>query len=75
MWPSTGNYCRGGVAISRLLSAAAESVLPEGMSRERFAWLERWVAEPGDIVRTPGTESNVKEIYDACKGSPRSPRT
>jgi cysteine synthase A len=36
------------------------------MSRERFAWLEQWVADPGDIVRTPGTESNVKEIYDKC---------
>jgi hypothetical protein len=36
------------------------------MSRERFAWLERWVVDPGDIIRTPGTESNVKEIYDKC---------
>ncbi len=67
VWPSTGNYCRGGVAISRLLGCRGVAVLPEGMSRERFAWLERWVTDPGDIVRTPGTESNVKEIYDACK--------
>jgi len=42
------------------------AVLPEGMSRERFEWLEDWVADPGDIIRTPGTESNVKEIYDKC---------
>ncbi|MDH3695325.1 MAG: pyridoxal-5'-phosphate-dependent protein subunit beta, partial [Gammaproteobacteria bacterium] len=41
-------------------------VLPEGMSRERFQWLEQWVTNPDDIVRTFGTESNVKEIYDAC---------
>jgi cysteine synthase A len=41
-------------------------VLPDGMSRERFEWLEKWVADPADIVRTPGTESNVKEIYDKC---------
>ena len=67
MWPSTGNYCRGGVAISRLLGCRGVAVLPEGMSRERFDWLERWVADPDDIVRTPGTESNVKEIYDRCK--------
>ncbi len=66
VWPSTGNYCRGGVAISRLLGCHGVAVLPEGMSRERFAWLERWVADPGDIIRTPGTESNVKEIYDKC---------
>jgi cysteine synthase len=67
VWPSTGNYCRGGVAISKLLGCRGVAVLPEGMSRERFDWLARWVAEPGDIVRTPGTESNVKEIYDRCK--------
>jgi cysteine synthase len=42
------------------------AVLPEGMSRERFSWLEDWVTGPDDIIRTPGTESNVKEIYDKC---------
>jgi cysteine synthase A len=67
IWPSTGNYCRGGVAVSRLLGCRGVAVLPEGMSRERFEWLERWVADPADIVRTPGSESNVKEIYDRCK--------
>ena len=66
VWPSTGNYCRGGAAISRLMGCRGVAVLPEGMSRERFAWLEDWVADPGDIIRTPGTESNVKEIYDKC---------
>jgi cysteine synthase len=69
IWPSTGNYCRGGVAISRLMGCRGVAVLPEGMSRERFEWLERWVVDPDeDIIRTPGTESNVKEIYDACAG-------
>lgn len=66
VWPSTGNYCRGGVAISRILGCRSVAVLPEGMSRERFEWLENWVTDPSDIVRTYGTESNVKEIYDAC---------
>jgi cysteine synthase A len=66
IWPSTGNYCRGGVAISRLMDCRGVAVLPEGMSRERFEWLERWVVDPSDIIRTPGTESNVKEIYDEC---------
>ncbi len=67
IWPSTGNYCRGGVAISRIMDCRGVAVLPEGMSRERFAWLEDWVVDPSDIIRTPGTESNVKEIYDRCK--------
>jgi cysteine synthase len=66
IWPSTGNYCRGGVAISRILGCRGVAVLPAGMSRERFDWLERWVSDPADIIRTPGTESNVREIYDKC---------
>src|SRR5262245_23447196 len=66
VWPSTGNYCRGGVAISRILGCRGVAVLPAGMSRERFDWLHHWVSDESDIVRTPGTESNVKEIYDKC---------
>ncbi len=66
VWPSTGNYCRGGVAIAKLLGCRSVAVLPEGMSRKRCNWLEEWVVDPKDIHRTPGTESNVKEIYDAC---------
>jgi cysteine synthase len=73
VWPSTGNYCRGGVAISRILGCRGVAVLPEGMSRERFAWLEKWVADPADIVKTPGSESNVKEIYDKCAELDRDP--
>ena len=43
VWPSTGNYCRGGVAISRILGCRGVAVLPEGMSQERFDWLGQWV--------------------------------
>ncbi|MCL4765041.1 MAG: pyridoxal-phosphate dependent enzyme [Hyphomicrobiaceae bacterium] len=73
VWPSTGNYCRGGVAISRILGCRGVAVLPAGMSQERFDWLERWVTSPEDIVRTRGTESNVKEIYDKCAALARDP--
>ena len=66
VWPSTGNYARGGVAISRLMGCRGIAVLPENMSRARFAWLDAWVADPADIIRTPGSESNVREIYEAC---------
>ncbi len=66
IWPSTGNYARGGVAISRIMGCRGVAVLPEGMSQERFDWLDRWVVDPADVIRTPGSESNVKEIYDAC---------
>ncbi|GGE61292.1 pyridoxal-phosphate dependent enzyme [Actibacterium pelagium] len=73
VWPSTGNYCRGGVAIANLLGCRSVAVLPEGMSQERFDWLNAWLADPNDIYRTPGTESNVKEIYDACYDLAKSP--
>ena len=73
VWPSTGNYCRGGIAVSRLMSSRGVAVLPEGMSQERFEWLEAWVQAKEDIVATPGTESNVKEIYDRCAVLARDP--
>ncbi|HLE60738.1 MAG TPA: pyridoxal-phosphate dependent enzyme [Thermoanaerobaculaceae bacterium] len=63
VWPSTGNYCRGGAFDSALLGCTAVAILPEGMSRERFEWLASIGAE---IIATPGSESNVKEIFDAC---------
>ncbi|HDZ58797.1 MAG TPA: pyridoxal-phosphate dependent enzyme, partial [Ignavibacteriales bacterium] len=63
VWPSTGNYCRGGTFNSALLSVHPVAILPEEMSRERFEWLENLGAE---IYATPGCESNVKEIYDKC---------
>ena len=74
IWPSTGNYARGGVAISRMLSARGTAVLPEGMSKERFDWLSKWTEDPSDIIRTYGTESNVKEIYDACNELQKDPQ-
>ena len=74
IWPSTGNYCRGGVAISNILGCRGVAVLPAGMSQERFDWLEKWVRNPADIIRTPGTESNVKEIYDKCQELERDPQ-
>ncbi len=63
VWPSTGNYCRGGAFDSALLGCGAIAILPEEMSQERFRWLESIGAE---IIATPGCESNVKEIFDAC---------
>ena len=74
IWPSTGNYARGGIAISRIMASRGVAILPEGMSQERFDWLERWCENPADdIIRTFGTESNVKEIYDACNELARDP--
>ncbi|MGB9843388.1 MAG: pyridoxal-phosphate dependent enzyme [Caldisericia bacterium] len=61
LWPSTGNYCRGGVYDSNLLGCKSIAVLPEGMSKERFEWLKSMGAE---IYPTPGSESNVKEVFD-----------
>ena len=63
VWPSTGNYCRGGAYDSYLLGCDSIAILPEGMSRERFDWLRQIASE---VIPTPGSESNVKEIFDKC---------
>ncbi|MBN1535326.1 MAG: pyridoxal-phosphate dependent enzyme [Anaerolineales bacterium] len=63
VWPSTGNYCRGGAYDSALLSCPSIAILPEGMSKERFEWLSNIA---GEVIATPGSESNVKEIFDKC---------
>ena len=63
VWPSTGNYCRGGAYDSYLLGCESIAILPEGMSRERFDWLSKIASE---VIPTPGSESNVKEIFDKC---------
>jgi len=63
VWPSTGNYCRGGAYDSALLGTESIAILPEGMSKERFDWL---ASIAGETIKTPGTESNVKEIFDKC---------
>lgn len=64
VWPSTGNYCRGGAYNADLLSCQSVAILPEGMSKERFDWLSRIA---GEVIKTPGSESNVKEIFDKSR--------
>lgn len=64
VWPSTGNYCRGGAYDCALLGSPAIAILPEDMSPERFNWLKE--IGTSEIFATPGCESNVKEIYDKC---------
>lgn len=64
VWPSTGNYCRGGAFDSKLMGTESVAILPEEMSRERFDWLKNVIGS--EVIATPGCESNVKEIYDKC---------
>ena len=64
VWPSTGNYCRGGAYDAHLLACESIAILPEEMSKERFDWLAQ-VA--GEVIATPGCESNVWEIFQKCK--------
>jgi len=63
VWPSTGNFCRGGAYNAALLACESIAILPAGMSRERFEWLAKLA---GEVIATPGCESNVKEIFDKC---------
>jgi len=63
VWPSTGNYGIGGAWVGCRMGFDAVVILPEGMSQERFDLIGRYGAR---LVKTPGSESNVKEIYDMC---------
>ena len=71
VWPSTGNYCRGGAFDCALLACPAVAILPQEMSQERFDWLHQIGAE---VYATPGCESNVKEIYDFCAELRKDPK-
>ena len=41
-------------------------MLPEQMSQQHTEWFEQWVTDPEDIIRIPGPEPSVKEIYNQC---------
>lgn len=64
VWPSTGNYCRGGAFDSKVMGTESVAILPEEMSKERFTWLRDVIGS--EVIATHGCESNVKEIYDKC---------
>jgi cysteine synthase len=61
VWPSTGNYGIGGAYVGPRMGYDSLVILPERMSMERFEKINWYGAE---YIKTPGCESNVKEIYD-----------
>ncbi len=71
VWPSTGNYGIGGAFVGPRMGFDSLVLLPELMSRERFEQIERFGAR---YVKTPGCESNVKEIYDAANELRKDPK-
>ena len=71
VWPSTGNFCRGGAFDCALLGCTSVAILPEEMSKERFTWLKEIGSE---VIATHGSESNVKEIYDKCWELKKDPK-
>lgn len=64
IWPSTGNYGIGGAYVAGRMGCDSVVILPEEMSQERFDMIEEYGAK---VIKTPGCESNVKEIYDKVK--------
>ncbi len=61
VWPSTGNYGIGGAWVGCRMEFDCIVILPELMSQERFDIVTGYGAR---LIKTPGCESNVKEIYD-----------
>jgi len=62
--PSTGNFGIGGAWVGPRMGYKCLVVLPREMSRERFKKIHEYGA---DVIATPGSESNVKEIFDKVK--------
>ncbi|MBI5877862.1 MAG: pyridoxal-phosphate dependent enzyme [Chloroflexi bacterium] len=71
VWPSTGNYGIGGAWVGCRMGFDSVVVLPAGMSAERFQRIESYGAR---IIKTAGSESNVKEIYDKTHELARDPK-
>ena len=72
VWPSTGNYGIGGAWVGGRVGARSIVVLPQGMSKERFEMIESFGAQ---VIKTVGSESNVKEIYDKTWELKQNPNT
>ncbi len=72
VWPSTGNYGIGGAWVGGRVGTKSIVVLPQGMSKERFQMIESFGAS---IIKTVGSESNVKEIYDKTHELALDPNT
>lgn len=71
VWPSTGNYGIGGAWVGSRMGFDSLVVMPEGMSRERFEQIEGY---GGRIIKTPGSESNVREIYEEVRQLKEDPQ-
>lgn len=71
VWPSTGNYGIGGAYVGCRMGFDSVVVLPEGMSKERFERIESYGAR---VIKTVGSESNVKEIYDKTHELEQNPK-
>ena len=71
VWPSTGNYGIGGTWVGSQLGFENLVVMPDGMSQERFQKIEEY---GGKILKIPGTESNVREIYEKVRELEKDPK-
>ena len=71
VWPSTGNYGIGGAWVGCRMGFDSIVVLPAEMSSERFERIRSYGAR---VIATPGSESNVKEIYDKTWELRRDPK-
>ncbi len=72
VWPSTGNYGVGGAYVGERMNYDSLVILPEEMSQERFDKITWYGAK---YIKTPGCESNVKEIYDKTHELEKEPNT
>ena len=69
--PSTGNFGIGAAYVSHLKGYPATVIMPEGMSKERYARIRQY---GGELDLTPGSESDVILVLERTEDYKKDPK-
>jgi cysteine synthase len=69
--PSTGNFGIGTAYISKLLGFRAIVIMPDNMSKERYARIQKY---GGELELTPGSESDVILTLEKTRELMKNPK-
>ena len=69
--PSTGNFGIGAAYVAHLKGYPATVVMPEGMSKERYARIRQY---GGELDLTPGSESDVILVLERTEDYKKDPK-
>jgi cysteine synthase len=69
--PSTGNFGIGAAYVAHLKGYPATVIMPEGMSKERYARIRQY---GGELDLTPGSESDVILVLERTEHYKKDPK-